>query len=105
METNPPAEPSRPSAEEWAVEPATQASASARFQPWQVRLLLVPLALLALYALGMWRRNPDLFSLLWRDPMGVKMAVVAVGTLLGGAFFFSGGCVLLNRLARVPWNG
>jgi hypothetical protein len=73
-------------------------------ESWQFSLGAIPLVALAVYALAHWRHAPDLVSLLWRDPMGVKMLVTSFVLLTVGATVFVGGCALLNRVARAPWR-
>ncbi|MBN9118985.1 MAG: hypothetical protein J0I06_07465 [Planctomycetes bacterium] len=72
--------------------------------PWQFALLVPPLGTLAVFFVALFFRDPDLVGLLWRDPMGVKVTVIAVGGLVGGVFAYLGGCEVLNRRARVPWG-
>jgi hypothetical protein len=71
---------------------------------WQFSLLAYPLVMLALYALARWHYAPDRVSLLWRDPMGVKMLVASFVLLTVGATVFVGGCAILNHVARAPWR-
>ena len=71
---------------------------------WQFSLFAFPLMTLAIYALAHWLRAPDLVSLLWRDPIGVKMLVTSFVLLAFGGAIFVGGCAILNRVARAPWR-
>ena len=71
--------------------------------PWftwlQLTWLVLQLVGLGVLAAAHYARDPDVFALLWRDPMGVKMLVTAGGALLVGVGLYLGGCVLLNRWA------
>lgn len=41
--------------------------------------------------------NPDRLRLLWQDPLGIRLSLIACGMLLTNALAFGAGCVLLNR--------
>ncbi len=41
--------------------------------------------------------KPDYVSLLWKDPMGIKMSAVSLALLAIGAVIYASGCLLINR--------
>jgi hypothetical protein len=87
-----------------ATDAPVEPKSSAWLKPFQLNLLALSIVALVAYLAVLWLRKPDEVCLLWRDPMGVKMTVVAIGGLAGGASVYLAGCALLNRCARVPWG-
>lgn len=75
------------------------------FRPWQLGLLAFPVIALASLASLLWLQKPDYMSLLWRDPVGVKMLGAVVALLIVGTAAYSGGCLAINRLVARPGVG
>jgi len=95
-----------PSSPETPAEPASGCSRQCEwFRSWQLGLLAFPIAVIAALALFLWLQKPDYVSLLWQDPMGVKMLTTAATLLVVGVVVYLGGCVVINRLvARPKWG-
>jgi hypothetical protein len=87
-----------------ATEALDEPRPSAALKPWQLNLLVVPLVILAMYSAAQWYRAPDYVSLLWHEPLGIKMTIGTAVLLVVGVVVFLGGCALLNFMARVPWG-
>lgn len=72
------------------------------FRSWQLSLLVLPVAVIAAIALFLWLQKPDYLSLLWRDPVGIKMLSVAGTLLVVGAAVYLGGSLVINRFVAYP---
>jgi hypothetical protein len=79
-----------------AESPATFRTA---FESWQLKVFAFPLVALAALAVVLLVQKPDYVSLLWKDPMGVKMLLVSVALVAVGSAVYLGGSLLVNRLA------
>jgi hypothetical protein len=68
------------------------------FTGWQLTWLGVQFGFLVVLGVVLEVGNGDYVSVLWSDPLGVKMAASAAGLLAVWAIVYLLGCVLLNRL-------